>query len=406
MLNYGDVVILMPQNFSQIQYVIGDDSVVANMKHSPAFPLFDDQLIDYLDTVSKVLLQSADAKLYPDVITFAFWCRKASVNGLKRPYGDITNRIGRGVAFHIAPSNVAVNFAYSLVAGLLSGNANIVRLPSKTFPQVGIICSAFAQALNEKIEPYICLLQYGHEQQITDYLSGICDTRIIWGGDQTISTIRQSPLKARATEITFADRYSFCVINAEAYLNSQMQKNVAQGFFNDTYLTDQNACTSSRVVVWLGERVKEAQSVFWSNLHELVQEKYTLQPVQAISKYLAFCKHAASSSSVHLESKADNLIFRVKLDNLTETDIDYIFNSGYFIEYEANSLDDTLPLCSSSCQTLSYFGLDNSILKQFVMAAKPRGIDRIVPIGKTMDFSLIWDGYDLIRSLSREIEIN
>lgn len=42
---------------------------------------------------------------------------------------------GRGVAFHIAPSNVAVNFAFSLAAGLLTGNANIVRLSSKPFPR-------------------------------------------------------------------------------------------------------------------------------------------------------------------------------------------------------------------------------------------------------------------------------
>ena len=36
---------------------------------------------------------------------------------------------------------------------------------------------------------------------------------------------------------------------------------------------------------------------------------------------------------------------------------------------------------------------------------KPKGIDRIVPIGKTSDFSLNWDGIDLINSLSRVIEI-
>ena len=36
---------------------------------------------------------------------------------------------------------------------------------------------------------------------------------------------------------------------------------------------------------------------------------------------------------------------------------------------------------------------------------RPSGIDRIVPIGRTMDFSLNWDGYNLINTLSREIEI-
>ena len=32
-----------------------------------------------------------------------------------------------------------------------------------------------------------------------------------------------------------------------------------------------------------------------------------------------------------------------------------------------------------------------------------RGIDRIAPVGHTMDFALTWDGYDLIRTLSRRI---
>ena len=33
----------------------------------------------------------------------------------------------------------------------------------------------------------------------------------------------------------------------------------------------------------------------------------------------------------------------------------------------------------------------------------PAGVDRIVPIGRTMDFALVWDGVDLIRTMSRAI---
>ena len=32
-----------------------------------------------------------------------------------------------------------------------------------------------------------------------------------------------------------------------------------------------------------------------------------------------------------------------------------------------------------------------------------KGIDRIVPVGQTMDFDLIWDGYDLSRDLTRVV---
>lgn len=396
----------MQLNSNQIKYMIGDNEIVRNMVYVSALQPFDDQVIDYLDTVSKTLLKNPASKSYPDIVTFAFWCRKASIKNLQKSYADIGTRIGRGIAFHIAPSNVAVNFAYSLAVGMMSGNANIVRLPSKDFEQVGFICNALRKALDDNTRKYICLVQYEHNQGITDFLSAICDTRIIWGGDQTIATIRKSPLKPRATEIAFADRHSICVINAAEYLKAKNNKVIAQGFFNDTYLTDQNACTSPRLVVWMGDSIEEAKDVFWNELYSLVKEKYLLQPVQAVNKHSNLFRQASNSLGVHLHKSKDNYIMRVKVDELTDSLMEYKGNSGYFMEYEAKSLDELLPLCTSQCQTLSYYGLDTDELLDFVMKFRPRGIDRIVSIGKTMDFALVWDGYDLIRSLSREVGFN
>ena len=98
------------------------------------------------------------------MITFAFWIRKSSTSKLRERFDrdDGYFRLGRGVAFHIAPSNVPVNYAYSLVAGLLTGNANVVRIPSKDFPQVEIINNAIKKALkdekNAPMRQYICLI--------------------------------------------------------------------------------------------------------------------------------------------------------------------------------------------------------------------------------------------------------
>ena len=33
--------------------------------------------------------------------------------------------------FHITPSNIPTNFAYSFIFGLLTGNSNIVKVPTK-----------------------------------------------------------------------------------------------------------------------------------------------------------------------------------------------------------------------------------------------------------------------------------
>ena len=32
-------------------------------------------------------------------------------------------------------------------------------------------------------------------------------------------------------------------------------------------------------------------------------------------------------------------------------------------------------------------------------------VDRIVPMGRTMDFTLVWDGVDLIRTMSRAVQV-
>ena len=41
---------------------------------------------------------------------------------------------------------------------------------------------------------------------------------------------------------------------------------------------------------------------------------------------------------------------------------------------------------------------DDAVLKE-----PPRGIVRIVPAGRALDFSHIWDGHDLIAEMSRQV---
>ncbi|MDA9838883.1 hypothetical protein N9B99_04665 [Candidatus Pelagibacter sp.] len=34
-----------------------------------------------------------------------------------------------------------------------------------------------------------------------------------------------------------------------------------------------------------------------------------------------------------------------------------------------------------------------------------RGIDRIIPLGRSMEMNYLWDGYNLLRTLTRIIDI-
>lgn len=403
--------ILDEQILARLQYQVGTAQLLGRMPGVTPLQPFDDVILDFLDCLSKELLHDREAKKYPDVITFAFWIRRANVLRIRDRFCGGTEagyiRLGRGMAFHIAPSNVPVNYAYSFATGLLTGNANVIRIPARNFPQINVINSAVRRVLTKygnRLAERVCFVRYGHEREITDELSAYADVRIIWGGNETIQEIRRSPLQPRATEIAFADRYSMAVINAYDYLLTEDKDAVALGFYNDTYLTDQNACTSPRIVVWTGGRREEAREVFWGKLHDLVADKYSLQPGQAVDKLVTLYLQSGSGNiPCRMVSMPDNLICRVRVDKLSKQIMDFKGNSGFFVEYDCDSPEELEALLDSTeSQTISYVGDIGEIIKGITLGVK--GIDRIVPVGRTMDFDLIWDGYNLFERLIRMID--
>jgi len=394
----------MQQHFDGVTYALGRAEIEAQLENTQPLPIFSEEALRFLSAFSARILADTEAKAYPDVVTLGFWCRPAALRQMQKLYDAERNRLGRGIVFHIAPSNVAVNFAYSCLAAFLAGNASIVRLPSKDFPQVDVLCRIFAETLAEfpTLFPYFLFVRYGHVQEVNEHYSGMCQTRVVWGGDATIDAIRRAVLPPRANEITFADRHSLAVIDAPAYLAAEDKERIAQDFYNDTYLSDQNACTAPHFIIWVGAEVAEAQEVFWTTLHGLVRTRYTLQAVQTVDKLTQLYRLGACFEARQIEMP-DNLITRVCVAQLTEELSAYRAGSGFFIEYDAKELSEIRPLCGISCQTLSYYGVDRDSLLQEILSMRPAGVDRIVPIGRTMDFALVWDGVDLIRTMSRAI---
>ena len=391
------------KGFEDLVFLVGDTELLGGMRACVARPPFANESILFLDTLSRRLLGRREARAYSDVVAFAFWCRKGSTREMMAAYPDLGDRLGRGVAFHVAPSNVPVNFAFSLAMGLLTGNANVVRLPSTDFPQVALICDAVKDALCEMPEmaPDVCLLRYGHQPDINDTLSALCDTRVIWGGDRTIETFRRSPLHSRAIDITFADRYSICLIDADRYLEMPGRESIAGNFFTDTLLTDQNACSSPRIVVWLGRETTRARAAFWGAFEAEARSRYRLQPAIAVEKLASLCRLAVAVDGTRMVSGCGNLASRVEVPALSGGIDAYFGYGGFFLEYRAVAIDEILPLCGRRCQTLSVLGVGQAAIDEFLMRYRPAGIDRVVPMGRTMDFGLRWDGYDLPYVMTR-----
>ena len=395
-------------SLKKVTFLTGAEDTVQKAADVPAMIPFCDKILAFLNDASREIINDKRSRAYSDVVTFGFWIRRASTERLKERFEvrDGTYRMGKGMLFHIAPSNVPVNFAYSLAMGLLNGNSNIVRVPSKDYPQIEIIADGLNKALDihPEMKPYVICVRYDRNQQVNDMFSSIADVRVVWGGDQTIAELRKSPLPPRSGEITFADRYSLAVIDSEAYMSVPDKEKIASDFYNDTYFSDQNACTSPRLVVWMGNQISEAKELFWEILHNEVRKKYSFQPIQGVNKLTKSFMIAAEHNGIKVMPHQDNLLVRVAVSEITDDIMNYRDNSGYFYEYDCSDIMDLRSVCNDKhCQTVAYFG-DSEMLFP-LLTAGVKGIDRIVPIGKTMDFDLIWDGYDLSSQLTRAITV-
>ena len=386
-----------------VEYLIGNENII-NMP----LPIFAEETIAFIAELSAEILKSPLARQYPDLSALAFWGRKANLQKMQQMYDERTSRLGRGLCFHIAPSNIPINFAFSYLFSLLAGNANIVRLPSKSFPQIEAFCAIFKKVIVKypNIEKRTAFIRYPRNNDITAEFCKIADARMIWGGDETIALVKEMPASPRCVDIAFADRYSLAIIDGKAIFNADetLMKRLAENFYNDTYLMDQNACSSPQVIFWQNDN-PTARQKFWNTVIDVAKQKYVLQDAVAVDKYTKFCEESISNSNVKEISHFENLLYRAELKELTPDIINHRGKGGFFFEYSLKNIEELTAIITEKSQTITYYGIDAEVLRENLIKANVRGIDRIVPVGQAMNIDVIWDGHDLIRELSRIVKV-
>lgn len=370
---------------------------------------YSDVVCRFLDDFSSELLHDRACKAYPDITAAAFWARRGNIARLKARRQEEV-RIGRGIAFHITPSNIPVQFIFSYMFGLLSGCANIVKVTTKDYPQIEHICRILRQVLEREeysdVRAMTAIVRYPRESAWTKKFSALCQARLIWGGDDTIGNIRRCPLPPRAVELVFPDRYSLALLDTEAVAAAEEKvlDRLAQGFYNDSFLMDQNACSSPQLVLWQGAN-QAGKDWFWSAVRKLAKERYDLAPVKATSKYADFCSNTVRFPETGVLQADGNMLYRVTMKGIPSNVEELRGRFGLFYEYDLQDFAELDAVINERYQTLTYFGIDPEALAKQVISRGWRGIDRIVPVGKALDMDVIWDGYDFVSELSRIIDV-
>ena len=365
--------------------------------------------IEFLNEIHLAINKNKTSKRYVDLFSFGFWCRKNNLIEISKNYPEKDIMLGRGNILHIAPSNVPMNFAYSFAFGLLSGNYNIVRLPTKNFDQIKILCEIIKKILKKKkyflITKKFFFIRYTKSDEISSMLSKKADARLIWGGDETIEIFKKYYTNSKCVDLNFGNRYSSSIINIKelSKISDCDLNNLVLKFYNDAYTMDQNGCSSPQAIFWIGKKNNKIKNKFWKIFEKIIKNKYDYNFSVANLKINRLQNISIRSKiKFRIESNKFSLV-KIKL-NKKDFNIDELQgNYGTFCDIDVNSINSITKFISKKFQTISYFGFKQEYINKFIIENKLKGIDRAVPIGRSFDIGVIWDGYDIIRFLSRTI---
>lgn len=134
-------------------------------------------------------------------------------------------------------------------------------------------------------------------------------------------------------------------------------------------------------------------------------KKYKIAPIYAVEKLTELYKSVIKYNEISHVSQFGNQIYVFDLDRLPNKVDSWRGKFGHFYQYYSSSLDEFIPHIDESFQTLTYYGIEKDYLIDFITKSKVLGIDRVVPVGSALDISVVWDGYDLVSSLSRIVDV-
>jgi hypothetical protein len=208
--------------------------------------------------------------------------------------------------------------------------------------------------------------------------------------------------------LIFPSRYSISILSADefAVLGIEDSLKVVRNFVKDALTFGQRGCSSPRLIFWLGNdsSYATARDKFW-NLTSRFTEEY-LDPAD---NYARFANLATSSIKgmglIDHSISVHNSLIHFESSRINRSSIEEVMKLGTFQEIRVNALAEVLLQLDRNVQTVTYFGVSPEQLLEAIRFAGFLGIDRIVPFGAAFDMSPVWDGVDVIRSLSRVIEV-
>jgi hypothetical protein len=377
-----------------------------------------DRILEIFNDFSNLLLdpQNKVHKIHPNsgIPFIANWCRKPNLESiLNTTFGNsayldrflpghanplrVYRAFPRGIAVHWMAGNVPTLGFFSLIIGVLTKNANLIKVSSSSNKILSDLLSILSRVQSDALQngkdltKSIAVVRYHRSRtDIAEMLSKSADVRVIWGNDESVNAIRRLSAKTDAIDIVFPNKTSLMVIGSKALENTELQS-LAKRIATDVSVFEQKACASPHTIFIETENDRTLE-IFAENLkQQLIKTLRSIPKTVPTEKEVSMLlKMRAQYDMFHRAWYSEGTEFTILCDDLFQLG-PAIGNRTIYLR-KTDNLEKIADLISPKVQSVGIIA-DDQQTERLASLYGERGVQRFAKLGTMTHFEIPWDGH-------------
>ena len=210
----------------------------------------------------------------------------------RRGYDGLIKAVPRGVALHVGAGNVFLGIIDSLILGMVTKNANIVKISSTGSNFANIFMQAL-QSCDRKgiLSKSVAVINWkGGQSDLEEAILKFTNTVFVWGGAEAVLSYRRiAPIGVNV--MGFGPKTSMAIVYENAWKN-EGYKGIAEKVAKDVCSWDQSACSSMHTLYFICQDKKN---------HKRIIEGFKREAEIAFSEYQKKMPQGALSEDEKVE---------------------------------------------------------------------------------------------------------
>lgn len=385
---------------SKIEVVSTGKKVLSSLDFSVSDNTFcSSEVLEFVSELSDRLI--ANPLRNKDICALGFFFRKANVQSYLKKKAFNSSRHGMGLSFHIIPSNVPTVALYSALCALVAGNRVVARISDRVSPVLDAQLEIVKALLNtdrfKALSSSLIFIRYSHDSNITQSISSLASSRVIWGGDKTVEAITSIKAKVGCRDVTFPNRHSACIVDLLRYksLSEEEKQKFIESIEKDLSPFGSLACASPTHIIFSGEDDKSAKEDFYKRLSSKMPDDYLGYSFDRFTNAQLNSAKAIGPVEIY-----DYDRLTVLCCGLNEDTFSFNVGLGLLVEKRCDNLDELFSVNDLYQTVVCDRGLKEELLSRLSKNDTGLKILRVEETGFALSFSWKQDRYELVEELS------